>query len=127
MNNFLSGVIFCCQTGPFPAETAVKSSRLPVLDMFINIRHIRGFNKTLRKIFVNNISWILVIEIYHTEKNYGYANIWCITISKFSLREELCLKNNCLFLVIGANFPCKTKRFELEVIGLAILETGFCF
>ena len=62
MNNFLSGVIFCCQTGPFSAETAVKSSRLPVLDMFINIRHIRGFNKTLKKIFVNNISWILVIE-----------------------------------------------------------------
>ena len=39
MNNFLSGVIFCCQKGPFPAETAVQSSRRPVSDMFVNIRH----------------------------------------------------------------------------------------
>ena len=43
MNNFLSGVIFCCQKGPFPAEIAVQSNRLPVLDMFINIRHNYAF------------------------------------------------------------------------------------
>ena len=51
MNNFLSGVIFCCQKGSFLAETAVQSSRLSVL---------------------------------------GYADICCITISKFSCREDLC-------------------------------------
>ena len=39
MNNFLSGVIFCCQKGPFPAEAAAQLSRLPVLGMFANMRH----------------------------------------------------------------------------------------
>ena len=43
MNNFLSGVIFCCQKGPFLAETAVQSRRLSVLDMFVNIRHSCAF------------------------------------------------------------------------------------
>ena len=39
MNNFQSGVIFCCQKGPFLAETAVQSRKFPVLDMFVNTRH----------------------------------------------------------------------------------------
>ena len=39
MNNFLSGVIFCSQKGSFVAEAVVQSRRLPVLDMFVNIRH----------------------------------------------------------------------------------------
>ena len=43
MNNFLSGVIFCCQKERLPSETAVQSRRLPVLDMFVNIRHNYAF------------------------------------------------------------------------------------
>ena len=30
-------------------------------------------------------------------------------------------------LGICANFPCKIEKFELEVVGVAILGTGFCF
>ena len=72
-------------------------------------------------------TWTLGIEISHTEEQNGYANIWCITISKFSLKEELCSKNNSVcFLPICAKFPCKTEKFELEVVGLGILGTGFC-
>ena len=26
-----------------------------------------------------------------------------------------------------ANFPCETEKFELEVVGVGILGTGFCF
>ena len=32
-----------------------------------------------------------------------------------------------VILLICANFPCKTEKFELEVVGLGILGTGFCF
>ena len=72
-------------------------------------------------------TWTLGIEISHTEENHGYANNWCITISKSSFTEELCLKDKCLFLVICVNFPCKTEKFEFEVVGLGILGSGFCF
>ena len=39
MNNCLSGVIFWCEKGTFMAETVMQSRRLPVLDMFVSIRH----------------------------------------------------------------------------------------
>ena len=31
------------------------------------------------------------------------------------------------FLAVCANFSCKIKKFELEVVGLGILGIGFCF
>ena len=37
------------------------------------------------------------------------------------------LKNKCLFLVICANVPYKTDKFELEAVGLGTLVIGFCF
>ena len=38
------------------------------------------------------------------------------------------LKNNIVyFLEICANFPCKTEKFELEVVVVGILGTEFCF
>ena len=40
---------------------------------------------------------------------------------------KLCEKNNSMFLLICANFPRKTRKFELEVAGLGVLATGFCF
>ena len=37
-------------------------------------------------------------------------------------------KNNSVyFLAICANFPCKIEKFEVEVVGVGILGTGFCF
>ena len=51
MDNFLSGVTFCCQKGPFLAETTVQSRSFPVLEISDTIVH---FNKTQKKIFVNN-------------------------------------------------------------------------
>ena len=35
--------------------------------------------------------------------------------------------NNVYFLAICVNFPCKIEKFELEVVGVGILGTGFCF
>ena len=38
------------------------------------------------------------------------------------------LKNNRVyFLAICVNFPCKIVKFELEVVGVGIFGTGFCF
>ena len=38
------------------------------------------------------------------------------------------LKNNRVyFLAICVNFPCKIVKFELEVVGVGIFATGFCF
>ena len=31
------------------------------------------------------------------------------------------------FLAICVNFPCKIEKFELEVVGIGILATGFAF
>ena len=36
-------------------------------------------------------------------------------------------KISVYFLAICANFPCKIESFESEVVGVGILETGFCF
>ena len=37
-------------------------------------------------------------------------------------------KNNSVyFSAICVNFPCKIKKFELEVVDVGILGTGFCF
>ena len=42
--------------------------------------------------------------------------------------KKLCSKiNSVYFLAICANFPRKTEKFELEVVGVGILATGFCF
>ena len=54
MNNFLSGMIFCCKKGPFPAETAVQSRRLPVLKCSLISEAIVHLNKTQRRFFANN-------------------------------------------------------------------------
>ena len=35
--------------------------------------------------------------------------------------------NNVYFLAICLNFPCKVNKFELEVVNIGILGTGFCF
>ena len=51
MNNFLSSVIFSNQTGPFPVETAMCNQVDFQFWTFINIRHIRHFNKTQKKVF----------------------------------------------------------------------------
>ena len=36
-------------------------------------------------------------------------------------------KISVYFLAISANFPCKIENFELLVVGVGILGTGFCF
>ena len=37
-------------------------------------------------------------------------------------------KNNSVyFLAICVNFPCKVEKVELEVVGVDILGTRFCF
>ena len=37
-------------------------------------------------------------------------------------------KSNTVYLLaICVNFPCKIEKFELEVLGIGILGTGFCF
>ena len=36
-------------------------------------------------------------------------------------------KISVYFLAICANFPCKTKKFEFEVVGVLILRTRFAF
>ena len=54
--------------------------------------------------------------------NDSYANICCITISKFYV------KNNVVYiLAICTYFPCKIEKFELEAVGVDNLGTGFCF
>ena len=37
------------------------------------------------------------------------------------------LKKQCVFLAICVNFSYKTEKFQLEVVCLGILGTGFCF
>ena len=38
------------------------------------------------------------------------------------------LKNNSVyFLAICGNFSSKIQKFELEVVGICMLGTGFCF
>ena len=54
--------------------------------------------------------------------NDSYANICCITISKF-----LCEKYVVYILAICTNFPSKIEKFELEAVGVDNLGTGFCF
>ena len=51
---------------------------------------------------------MLDIEISRAEWNHGYANICCIAIPKFKLKN-----NSFYFLAIFANFPCKIEKFEL--------------
>ena len=36
-------------------------------------------------------------------------------------------KINVYFLLIYANFQCKIEKFELEIVVVGILGTGFCF
>ena len=36
-------------------------------------------------------------------------------------------KISAYFLAICANFPCTIEKFELEVVGVGILGTVFCF
>ena len=54
-------------------------------------------------------TWTLDIEISHKEGNHGYANVCYIAIFKYSYGEE------------------KIEKFELEVLSMGILGTGFCF
>ena len=35
--------------------------------------------------------------------------------------------NRVYFLAVCANFSCKIEKFELEVLGVGILRTGFYF
>ena len=37
------------------------------------------------------------------------------------------LKISVYVLAICVNFPCKIVKFELEVVGMGSLGTGFCF
>ena len=44
------------------------------------------------------------------------------------IQGRITLKNNSVyFLAICTNFPCKIEKFELEVVGVGTLGTGFCF
>ena len=36
-------------------------------------------------------------------------------------------KQHCLFFSNCVNLPCKIEKFELEVVGVVILETGVYF
>ena len=56
------------------------------MEMFKNIRHNCAFQKLWTiSVCLNFRHWNI-----HTEGNYGYRSICCITISKFSFREKLC-------------------------------------
>ena len=85
-------------------------------DMFINIRPNCAFKKTQKALFVNNFC----VPKLQTLKFLTQKEPICIegtkgsiSISKFSLREELSFKNNSVyFLAMCANFPCKTEKFE---------------
>ena len=57
---------------------------------------------------VTQISAILPSPNFHSEKCYDK-------------------KMSVYFLGICTNFPCKIEKFELEVVGVCILGTGFCF
>ena len=47
---------------------------------------------------------------------------------QISIHGRGMLKNNSVnFLAICANFPSKIEKFELEVVRVGILGTGFCF
>ena len=92
------------------------------LDMFINIIHICVFPENWKKkLWITSVyAWTLGIKISHTEGNHGYANIL--------IQGRVMLKNNSFyFLAICVNFPCKIEKLELEVVGMGILGTGFCF
>ena len=56
--------------------------------MFINIRHNCALQENSKKVSCEQLlcTW--------TEGNLGYPTISFIVISKFSFREDLCLKNN---------------------------------
>ena len=67
-----------------------------------------SFVHSMRK-FQILCTWTLDIEISHTEGNHGYANVCYIAIFKYSYGEQ------------------KIEKFELEVLSVGILGTGFCF
>ena len=45
----------------------------------------------------------------------------------FSSDKSYVKKVSVYFLAVCANFPCKIEKSELEVIGVVISGTGFCF
>ena len=97
-----------------------------VKDMFINIKHNCAFQE--------NSIWITFVYLNFRHWNFSHRRKpW---LRKYLLHRHLqiviqwkvMLKNNRVyFLAICANFPCKIEKFELEVVGVGILGTGFCF
>ena len=85
------------------------------------------FNKTQKKFFVNNFC---VPELkalkFLIQKKTMVMLISGASPSPIFHSGKLC-KNNSVFLLIYAKFPCKTEKFELEFAGLGVLATGFCF
>ena len=45
----------------------------------------------------------------------------------FSSDKSYVKKVSVYFLAVCANFPCKIEKSELEVVGVGISGTGFCF
>ena len=84
------------------------------------------FNKTQKKFFVNNfyVPELKAFKFLIQEKTMAML----ISGSSPSLifHSGKSYVSKCLFLLICANFPCKTEKFELEIVGLGILVTGFC-
>ena len=46
---------------------------------------------------------------------------------KFHSGKSYVKKISVHFLAICVNVPCKIEKFELEVVGVSILETRFCY
>ena len=72
------------------------------MDMFINIRRTHRRKPWLRKNLLHRHLQILI-------------------------QRRVILKKSVYFLAVCANFPCKIEEFELKIVGVGILGTGFCF
>ena len=87
------------------------------------------FKKTEQKFFVNNFC----LSELHTFKFLTQKEITITQISatspspNFHWGKSYVKKLGVYFLAICINFPCKIKKFDLEVVRMGILKTGFCF
>ena len=83
---------------------------------------------TPKETMVMQISAISLSPNVYSEKSYNSSlneNLEIVMQQIFAAADVE--KISVYFLAICANFPCKFEKFELEVVGVGILGTGFCF
>ena len=56
-----------------------------------------------------------------------FQQMWQVRKSFFIQGRVMLKKQHCLFFSNCVNLPCKIEKFELEVVGVVILETGVYF